>query len=113
MDNRQPKGCMSSGLFPRACSLLSFCHQGRGEETPPPRSCIIAVSIRSRASPAMSLSVYLAFVAACLALALLPGPNVTLLIANGLRHGTRAALTNIAGSQPGFGIAIGLVAGRL
>ena len=58
----------------------------------------------------MSLHVYLAFVAACLALALLPGPNVTLLIANGLRHGTRAALTNIAGSQLGFGIVIGIVA---
>ena len=37
------------------------------------------------------------FVAACIALALLPGPVVTLVIANGLRHGTRAALTNIAG----------------
>src|SRR5207302_3001845 len=58
----------------------------------------------------MSLQAYLAFVAACVALALLPGPNVTLLIANGLRHGTRAALTNIAGSQLGFGIVIGIVA---
>jgi hypothetical protein len=36
----------------------------------------------------MSLQAYLAFVAACIALALLPGPVVTLLIANGLRHGT-------------------------
>ena len=33
----------------------------------------------------MSLQAYLAFVAACIALALLPGPVVTLLIANGLR----------------------------
>ena len=47
----------------------------------------------------MSLNVYLAFVAACIALALLPGPIVTLLIANGLRHGTRAALINILGVQ--------------
>ena len=39
----------------------------------------------------MSLQLYLAFVAACIALALLPGPVVTLVIANGLRHGTRAA----------------------
>ena len=39
----------------------------------------------------MSLQVYLAFVAACIALALIPGPVVTLVIANGLRHGTRAA----------------------
>src|SRR5437763_1516577 len=58
----------------------------------------------------MSLQVYLAFVAACIALALLPGPNVTLVIANGLRYGTRAALTNIAGSQLGLGIVIGIVA---
>jgi threonine/homoserine/homoserine lactone efflux protein len=58
----------------------------------------------------MSLQVYLAFVAACIALALLPGPMVTLVIANGLRHGTRAALTNIAGAQLGLGIVIGVVA---
>ena len=44
----------------------------------------------------MSLQVYLAYVAACVALAILPGPIVTLVIANGLRYGTRAALTNIA-----------------
>src|SRR5947209_8743238 len=58
----------------------------------------------------MSLQLYLAFVAACFALALLPGPVVTLVIANGLRHGTRAALTNIAGVQAGLGIVIGVVA---
>src|ERR1700710_2149585 len=58
----------------------------------------------------MSLQLYLAFVAACIALALLPGPVVTLLIANGLRHGTRAALVNIAGVQTGMAIVIGIVA---
>jgi threonine/homoserine/homoserine lactone efflux protein len=58
----------------------------------------------------MSLQVYLAFVAACIALALLPGPIVTLLIANGLRHGTRAALTNILGVQAGLLIVIGILA---
>ena len=58
----------------------------------------------------MSLQVYLAFVAACIALALLPGPVVTLVIANGLRHGTRAALTNILGVQAGLAIVIGIVA---
>ncbi|MGJ5138124.1 LysE family translocator [Bradyrhizobium oligotrophicum] len=58
----------------------------------------------------MSLQAYLAFVAACIGLALLPGPVVTLLIANGLRHGTRAALINIAGVQTGLAIAIGIVA---
>jgi threonine/homoserine/homoserine lactone efflux protein len=58
----------------------------------------------------MSLQAYLAFVAACIALSLLPGPIVTLLIANGLRHGTRAALINIAGAQVGLAIVIGIVA---
>lgn len=58
----------------------------------------------------MSLQVYLAFVAACIGLALLPGPMVTLVIANGLRHGTRAALINIAGAQLGLGIMISIVA---
>ncbi|MGX4806907.1 LysE family translocator [Bradyrhizobium guangdongense] len=56
----------------------------------------------------MSMQAYLAFVAACIALALLPGPIVTLVIANGLRHGTRAALTNVAGAQAG--LVIGIVA---
>jgi threonine/homoserine/homoserine lactone efflux protein len=58
----------------------------------------------------MSLQLYLAFVAACIALALLPGPIVTLVIANGLRHGTRAALTNIAGVQLGIAIVMSIVA---
>lgn len=58
----------------------------------------------------MSLQVYLAFVAACVALALLPGPMVTLVIANGLRHGTRASLINIAGAQLGLAIVIAIVA---
>src|SRR5438445_9687590 len=69
-----------------------------------------AVTHSSPESPAMSLQVYLAFVAACIALALIPGPVVTLVIANGLRHGTRAALTNIAGVQAGLAIVIGIVA---
>ena len=58
----------------------------------------------------MSLQAYLAFIAACIALALVPGPIVTLLIANGLRHGSRAALTNILGVQVGLLIVIGIVA---
>src|SRR6201996_8851683 len=57
----------------------------------------------------MSLQVYLAYIAACVGLALLPGPIVTLVIANGLRHGTRAALTNIAGVQTALLIVIGVV----
>jgi len=58
----------------------------------------------------MSLEVYLAYVAACIVLALVPGPVVTLVIANGLRHGTGAALISIAGAQTGLAIVIGIVA---
>jgi len=58
----------------------------------------------------VSLEVYLAYVAACVALALVPGPVVTLVIANGLRHGTSAALINIAGVQTGLAVVIGIVA---
>src|SRR5260370_32713182 len=58
----------------------------------------------------MSLNVYLAFVAGCVALALLPGTVVTLVIANDLRHGKSAALTNIAGVEAGLAIVIGIVA---
>ena len=57
----------------------------------------------------MSVQLYLAYVAACIALALLPGPNVTLVIANGLRYGTRAALINIVGAQVGLAIVIAVV----
>jgi threonine/homoserine/homoserine lactone efflux protein len=67
------------------------------------------ISIR-RFPAMMSLQAYLAFVAACIALALLPGPIVSLLIANGLRYGTRAALINVAGAQAGLAIVIGIVA---
>ncbi|QPF86046.1 LysE family translocator [Bradyrhizobium genosp. L] len=58
----------------------------------------------------MSLQAYFAFVAACIALALLPGPIVTMVIANGLRYGTRAALINVLGAQVGLAIVIGIVA---
>src|SRR6202035_184170 len=74
-------------------------------------SCIMQSLFSTEREPIiMSLQLYLAFVVTCIALALLPGPIVTLLIANGLRHGTRAALVNIAGVQAGLAIVIGIVA---
>ena len=57
----------------------------------------------------MSLELYLAYAVACVVLAMVPGPNVTLLIANGLRHGTRAALICLAGTQVGLAIVIAIV----
>lgn len=44
---------------------------------------------------------YLAFCAAATALAIVPGPTVTVIIANSLRFGSRAGLLNVAGTQAG------------
>lgn len=38
----------------------------------------------------------------------MPGPTVTLVIANSLRHGRRAGLLNVAGTQIGLAIMIGV-----
>src|SRR6266704_103943 len=87
--------------------------RGRGKSATS-TSCMIVHNriavLSTHPSPPMSLNAYLAFVAACIALALIPGPVVTLMIANGLRYGTRAALTNILGVQAGLAIVIGIVA---
>lgn len=57
----------------------------------------------------MSLSLYGAFVLACLVIILVPGPTVTLIVANSIRYGTRAGLANVAGTQVGLGAAIAVV----
>lgn len=58
----------------------------------------------------MSLESYLAFCAAAAALAFVPGPTVTVIIANSLRHGAGAGLMNVAGTQAGFVIWLALAA---
>jgi threonine/homoserine/homoserine lactone efflux protein len=55
----------------------------------------------------MSLELYLAYVAACIVVAVIPGPMVALVVANGLSHGSRAALLNVAGSQLGLALMLG------
>jgi threonine/homoserine/homoserine lactone efflux protein len=57
----------------------------------------------------MSLQVYLAYVAACVLITIIPGPTVTLIIANALTHGTRAGLLNVAGTQAGLAIMLGVL----
>jgi threonine/homoserine/homoserine lactone efflux protein len=52
----------------------------------------------------MSHHLYAAYVLACLLATLIPGPTVTLIVANGLRHGTRHALLNVIGGQIGLGL---------
>ena len=57
----------------------------------------------------MSIEVYLAYVAACILITIIPGPTVTLIIANSLTHGTRAGLLNVAGTQLGLLIMLGVL----
>jgi len=57
----------------------------------------------------MSLELFAAYLAACLVIVIVPGPTVTLIIANSLRHGSRAGLLNMAGTQAGLVIMIAIV----
>lgn len=57
----------------------------------------------------MSLELYAAYLVACLFIVVVPGPTVTLIIANSLRHGTRAGLLNAAGTQIGLALMIAVV----
>ena len=52
----------------------------------------------------MSLEIYLTYVVACAVITLIPGPTVTVIVANSLAHGTRAGLLNVAGTQLGLGL---------
>ena len=52
----------------------------------------------------MSLEIYLAYVLACAVIALVPGPTVTVIVANSLAHGPRAGLLNVTGTQLGLGV---------
>ena len=52
----------------------------------------------------MSVELYLAYVAACFVITIIPGPTVTLIAANSMTHGVRAGLLNMAGTQLGLGL---------
>jgi threonine/homoserine/homoserine lactone efflux protein len=58
----------------------------------------------------MPIESYLAFVAASVAITIVPGPTVTLIIANSLTHGTGAGLRNVFGTQIGVGLLIVILA---
>ncbi|MEL6736087.1 MAG: LysE family translocator [Pseudomonadota bacterium] len=53
---------------------------------------------------------YLAFIAACAAIVAVPGPTVTVIIANSMRGGMACGLANVLGTQLGLAIMIVLVA---
>jgi homoserine/homoserine lactone efflux protein len=56
---------------------------------------------------------YAAYVAACIAIIIVPGPTVTVIIANSLRNGARAGLLNVAGTQAGLAIMLVVLAAGL
>ncbi len=53
---------------------------------------------------------YLTFVLACVAIVIVPGPTVTVIIANSLRNGAGAGLANVAGTQAGLLVMLAIVA---
>jgi homoserine/homoserine lactone efflux protein len=57
----------------------------------------------------MSPEVYLAYIIACAIATIVPGPTVTLIVANSLTHGTRAGLLNVAGTQLALALMIGVL----
>jgi threonine/homoserine/homoserine lactone efflux protein len=56
----------------------------------------------------ISLHLYLAFVAATAILILIPGPNVALIVANSVAHGTRFGLMTVAGTGSAMVIQLAL-----
>ena len=61
----------------------------------------------------MSLDLYLAYVLACVVIAIIPGPTVTVIVANSLAYGTRAGLLNVAGTQLGLALLMATLAAGL
>ncbi|MEX0590010.1 MAG: LysE family translocator [Xanthobacteraceae bacterium] len=57
----------------------------------------------------MSLQLYLAYVLACFIVVIVPGPTVTLIVANSITHGARAGLLNVAGTQLGLALMLLIV----
>jgi threonine/homoserine/homoserine lactone efflux protein len=57
----------------------------------------------------MTPELYLAYIAASILIVIVPGPTVTVIIANSLNFGTRAGFLNIAGTQFGLALMIGVL----
>lgn len=54
----------------------------------------------------IDLNVYLTFLAACIAVVIVPGPTVTVIIANSLRSGASAGFAIVAGTQLGLALTL-------
>lgn len=61
----------------------------------------------------MNIELFAAFCLAATVLILMPGPIVTLVIANSLGHGTRIGLATVAGSSTGNALLVGVAAAGL
>jgi homoserine/homoserine lactone efflux protein len=61
----------------------------------------------------VTLESYIAFCAAATALAIVPGPTVTVIVANSLRFGSREGLLNVAGTQAGVLVWLAIAAAGL
>lgn len=58
----------------------------------------------------ISATTFMLFMGACMLLALTPGPNMSLIVANTLAGGLRAGLTTLAGSSTGLAILVSIAA---
>jgi threonine/homoserine/homoserine lactone efflux protein len=58
----------------------------------------------------ITLSIWIAVALASVAIVIVPGPTVTVIIANSLRHGARAGLLNVAGTQLGIAMMVVVLA---
>jgi homoserine/homoserine lactone efflux protein len=58
----------------------------------------------------MHLDLYLGFVLASVVLILIPGPNVSLIVANVIAHGTRYGLLTVAGTSSAIVVQLALTA---
>ncbi len=56
----------------------------------------------------MPLPLYLGFIAAAVVLMLIPGPNVSLIVANSIAYGTRYGLLTLAGTSAAMVLQLGL-----
>ncbi len=61
----------------------------------------------------LPIETLLPFIAACVVIVIVPGPSVTVIIANSLRHGTRAGLSNVLGTQFGLLVMLAVLAAGL
>jgi homoserine/homoserine lactone efflux protein len=69
---------------------------------------LVASNLKVNAMPDTTL--LLSFTLASFLIVVVPGPTVTVIIANSLKHGARAGLLNVLGTQIGLTMMIGILA---